>query len=95
MLGFVPQPQPTWSDNRINGISETSGVLRLGNTRDERMKNYRALYSHHVEGDLLKKGTLPFSGVKKGTLPFSGVDVEDIQVLRGHILSFKYRLTIS
>ena len=29
LLGFVPQPQPTWSDNSINGISELSGVLTL------------------------------------------------------------------
>ena len=29
LLGFVPQPQPTWSNNSINGISETSGVLNL------------------------------------------------------------------
>jgi putative transposase len=29
--------------------------LRLGNTKDRRIKEYRALFTHHVEGDLLEE----------------------------------------
>jgi len=51
-----------WSSYQINALGKTSDLctphpeyLKLGGTKDERMKNYRALFSHHVEGDLLEE----------------------------------------
>ena len=51
-----------WSSYQINALGKTSDLctphpeyLRLGATNDERMKNYRALFSDPVEGDLLKE----------------------------------------
>ena len=51
-----------WSSYQINALGKTSDLctphpeyLRLGATKNERMKNYRALFSHHVEGDLLEE----------------------------------------
>ncbi len=51
-----------WSSYQINALGKTSVLctphteyMRLGLTNDERMKNYRALFSHHVERDLLEE----------------------------------------
>ena len=53
-----------WSSYQINALGEISDLctphpeylrLALGNTKDERMKNYRDLFSHHVKGDLLEE----------------------------------------
>jgi putative transposase len=49
-----------WSSYPINALGKESDLctphpeyLRLGSTINERMRNYRALFAHHVEGDLL------------------------------------------
>lgn len=49
-----------WSSYQINALGKMSDLctphpeyLRLGKTQNERMENYRALFSRHVEGDLL------------------------------------------
>ena len=46
----------------INALAKISDLctlhpeyLRLGDTKDERMNNYRALFSHHVEAGLLEE----------------------------------------
>ena len=51
-----------WSSYQINALGKTSDFctphpeyLRLGDTTDERMKNYRALFSHHVDDDLVEE----------------------------------------
>jgi putative transposase len=51
-----------WSSYQINVLGKASELctphpeyLKLGNTKAERMKNYRALLFHHVEGDLLEE----------------------------------------
>ena len=51
-----------WSSYQINALGKISDLctphpeyLQLGKTKNERMKNYRALFSHHVEGDLLEE----------------------------------------
>jgi putative transposase len=50
-----------WSSYQINALGKISDLctphpeyLRLGETQNERMENYRALFSCHVEGDLLE-----------------------------------------
>lgn len=49
-----------WSSYQINALGKESDLciphpkyLRLGSTKNERMRNYRALFAHHVGGDLL------------------------------------------
>ena len=51
-----------WSSYQINALDKTSDLctphpeyLRLGDTKDERIKNYRALFSHLVEDNLLEE----------------------------------------
>jgi putative transposase len=51
-----------WSSFQINALGKESDLctphpefLRLGNTKNERMKNYRALFAHHLEGELLNE----------------------------------------
>jgi putative transposase len=51
-----------WSSYQINALGKNSALctphpeyLRLGNTKDRRIKEYRALFTHHVEGDLLEE----------------------------------------
>lgn len=51
-----------WSSYQINAMGKKSVLctphpeyIRLGITNDERMKNYRALFCHHVGGDLLEE----------------------------------------
>ena len=51
-----------WSSYQINALGKLSDIctphseyLRLGQTPNERIKNYRALFSHHVGRDLLEE----------------------------------------
>jgi len=51
-----------WSSYQINALAKDSSLctphpeyLRLGSTKDKRTKNYRAIFTHHVEGDLLEE----------------------------------------
>jgi putative transposase len=51
-----------WSSYQINAMGKISDLctahpeyLRLGETKNERMKNDRALFSHHHEDDLLEE----------------------------------------
>ena len=50
-----------WSSYQINALGYTSDLctphpeyLRLGNTKGERLEEYRALFVHHVDGELLE-----------------------------------------
>ncbi len=49
-----------WSSYLINALGKESDLctphpedLRLGGAKKGRTKNYRALFAHHVDGDLL------------------------------------------
>ncbi len=51
-----------WSSYPINALGKSSALctphpeyLRLGATKERRLKAYRALFSYHVEGDLLEE----------------------------------------
>ena len=60
---IVEQPGDyAWSSYQINALGRVSDLctphseyLRLGKTKKERLKNYRALFSRHVEDDLLEE----------------------------------------
>ena len=76
-----------WSSYPINALGKESALctphpeyLRLGATEDARMKNYRALFSHHVEGDLLEEIR---SSVNKGMAIGQDHFKEEIEQLTG------------
>jgi REP-associated tyrosine transposase len=82
-----------WSSYQINALGKTSDLctphteyLRLGATKDERMKNYRALFSHHVEGDLLEDIR---SSINKGMAVGHDRFKEEIEILTGRRLKPK------
>ena len=82
-----------WSSYQVNALGKMSDLctphpeyLRLGGTKDERMKNYRALFSHHVEGDLLEEIR---SSVNKGMAIGHGRFKDEIEVLTGRRLKPK------
>lgn len=52
----------SWSSYQINALGKPSDLctpypeyLNLGKTECDRLKNYRALFSHHVDGKLLEE----------------------------------------
>ena len=52
----------SWSSYQINALGKSSELctphpeyLSLGKTECDRLKNYRALFSHHVDGKLLEE----------------------------------------
>jgi len=79
-----------WSSYRINALGEISNLciqhpeyLRLGKTKDECMKNYRSLFSHHVEGGVLEEIR---SGINKGTAVGHDRFKDEIEKLTGRRL---------
>jgi len=82
-----------WSSYQINALGKESDLctphskyLRLGSTKDERMKNYRALFSHHVENDLLDEIR---SSTNKGMAIGHDRFKDDIEKLTGRRLKAK------
>ncbi len=80
----------SWSSYQINALGKISDLctphpeyLRLGNTKDEREKKYRALFSHHVEGDWLEKIR---SSVNKGMAIGHDCFKNEIKILTGRRL---------
>lgn len=82
-----------WSSYQINTLDKASDLctprreyLGLGSTKDERMRNYHALFTHHVESDLLDEIR---SSTNKGEA--IGLDrfKDDIEVLTGRRLKAK------
>ena len=76
-----------WSSYQINALGKESDLctphpeyLRLGATKNECMKNYRALFAHHVEGDLLDEIRL---NVNKGMAIGHDRFKEGIEMLTG------------
>jgi putative transposase len=88
---MVEEPSEyVWSSYQINALGKISDLctahpeyLRLGETKNERMKNYRALFSHHVEGDLLEEIR---SNVNKGMAIGHDRFKEEIEKLTGRRL---------
>ena len=82
-----------WSSYQINALGKSSDLctphseyLRLGNTQDERIKNYRALFSHLVESDLLEEIR---SNTNKGMAIGHDRFKDEIEVLTGRRLKPK------
>lgn len=82
-----------WSSYQINALGKISDLctahpeyLRLGDTRDARMKNYRDLFSRHVEGDLLVEIR---SGANKGMAIGHDRFKDEMEVLTGRRLKPK------
>jgi putative transposase len=82
-----------WSSYQINALGKTSDMcephpeyLRLGGTSEERIKNYRALFAHHVEGDLLAEIR---SGSNKGMAIGDNRFKDEIEALTGRRLKPK------
>ena len=82
-----------WSSYQINALGKESDLctphpeyLRLGSTKDERMKNYRALFAHHVESDLLDEIR---SSTNKGMAIGHDRFKDEIEVLTGRRLKAK------
>ena len=82
-----------WSSYPINALGKKSSLcaphpeyFRLGETKDERIKNYRALFSHHVAGDLLEDIR---SSVNKGMAVGDDRFKDEIEILTGRRLKPK------
>ena len=82
-----------WSSYQINALGKESELctphpeyLRLGGTKSERMKNYRALFVHHVESDLLNEIR---SSTNKGLAISGDCFKDEIEVLTGRRLKAK------
>jgi putative transposase len=82
-----------WSSYPINALGKASDLcaphpeyVRLGRTKVERMKNYRALFSRHVEGDLLEEIR---SGANKGMAIGHDRFKDEIELLTGRRLKPK------
>ena len=80
-----------WSGYQVNALGKTSDLctphpeyLMLENTKDERMRHYRALFSHAGEGELLNEIS---SGVSKGMAIGHDRFKEEIEVLTGRRLT--------
>jgi len=82
-----------WSSYQINALGKESDLctphpeyLRLGSTMGERLKNYRALFVHHVESDLLNEIR---SSTNKGLAIGGDCFKNEIEVLTGRRLKAK------
>jgi putative transposase len=82
-----------WSSYQINALGKESDLctphpeyFRLGSTKDERMKNYRALFAHHVESDLLDEIR---SSTNQGMAVGHDRFKDEIEVLTGRRLKTK------
>ena len=83
----------TWSSYQINALGKISNLctphpeyLRLGITKDKCMENYRALFSHHVGGELLDEIR---SSINKGMAIGHDRFKDEIEVLTGRRLKSK------
>ena len=76
-----------WSSYQVNALGKRSDLcvphseyLRLGNTKSECMKNYQALFIHHVEDELLEEIRLSTNkGMAIGDERFK----DEIEILTG------------
>ena len=82
-----------WSSYQINALGKLSDIctphseyLRLGQTPNERIKNYRALFSHHVGSDLLEEIR---SGTNRGMAIGHDRFKDEIEILTGRRLKPK------
>ncbi len=82
-----------WSSYQINSLGKESELctphpeyLGLGNTKSERIENYRALFVHQVEGNLLDDIRL---GLNKGMAIGHNRFKEEIETLTGRRLKPK------
>ncbi|MCU7958514.1 MAG: transposase [gamma proteobacterium symbiont of Bathyaustriella thionipta] len=82
-----------WSSYQINALGKLSDLctphseyLKLGDTKDTRLKNYRALFSSHVEGSLLEDIR---SGLNKGMALGDDRFKDEIEALTGRRLKPK------
>ncbi len=86
--GMVNEPSEyCWSSYQINALGKSSDLcaphpeyLRLGRDKDIRIKNYRALFAHHIDEDLLKEIR---SGTNKGMAIGHDRFKEEIEALTG------------
>ena len=91
---MVEEPgEYAWSSYQINALGKISDLctahpeyLRLGDTKNKRMKNYRALFSDHVEADLLEEIR---SSLNKGLAIGHDRFKEEIEELTGRRLKPK------
>ena len=82
-----------WSSYPINGLGKESDLctphaeyLRLSEQKEHRLREYRALFKHHVEGDLL---TEIREGVNKGMALGNDCFKDEIEALTGRRLKPK------
>jgi putative transposase len=82
-----------WSSYQINVLGKESGLctphpeyLRMSIAKNERMKNYRALFTHHVDGELLNEIRL---SVNKGMAIGHDRFKDEIELLTGRRLKPK------
>ena len=82
-----------WSSYQINALGKHSDLckphseyLKLGDTKDTRLQNYRALFSSHVEGGLLENIR---SGLNKGMALGDDRFKDKIEALTGRRLKPK------
>ncbi len=91
---MVSEPgEYAWSSYPINTLGKASELcthhpeyLILGGTQDERMKNYRALFAHHLESELLEDIR---SSLNKGMAMCHERFKEEIELLTGRRLKPK------
>ncbi len=76
-----------WSSYQINALGKDSNLctphpeyVRMGATKNERMKNYRDLFAHHVDGKLLDEIRL---SVNKGMAIGHDRFKDEIEILTG------------
>ncbi len=82
-----------WSSYQINALGKASSLssphpeyLKLGKSKDERIRNYRVLFAHHVEGNLL---TEIREGLNKGMALGNDRFKDEIELLTGRRLKQK------
>ena len=89
--GMVEDPGDyDWTSYQVNALGKSSDMcvphreyMRLGAKKGERMRNYRALFAHHVEGDLL---TEIRSSINKGMAIGNDRFKDEIEMLTGRRL---------
>jgi len=94
--GMVKDPaEYRWASYQVNGLGQASELctphreyLALGNDLPARQANYRALFAHHVEGELL---TDIRSNTNKGMAVGSDRFKKEIDALTGRRLKSKKR----
>ncbi len=94
--GMVKDPaEYRWSSYQVNALGKVSGLctphqeyLSLGSDASSRQKNYRELFKHHVDGELLEEiRENTFKGMAIGNDRFK----EELEALTGRRLKPKKR----